>query len=118
MSIYFNIYQTACCDYYDEEWRPHVFNCPVCGWEGGCDEMDGPNVYNELMDYGCPACDKMLLIVNFPILHEIMQAANRGNPIAMRDLKSIGDLKKIIAARTHEETLDDPDYLPGGCRTN
>jgi hypothetical protein len=77
--ITYSSYRTAYCGYYAEEWRTAAFVCPECAWVGTHDEMAGPNVFDELMDYGCPRCEKMLLIINYPTHEETVEAAARGN---------------------------------------
>ena len=38
-------------EYYDEEWRTHVYVCPECSWSGTHEEMRGPYMFEELCDY-------------------------------------------------------------------
>lgn len=70
---------TAMYRFYEAEWRTKVYKCPVCGWHGAHGDMSGPNLFRELMDFGCPECDKMLLIISYPTLGEIVAAARDGN---------------------------------------
>ena len=72
--------------YFDDEWRTGVFTCPVCGWRGRHDEMSGPNLFRELMDFECPSCDKMLLIVGYATYEQVREAAAKGNEEAIRAL--------------------------------
>ena len=72
--------------YYDDEWRTRTFKCPQCGWEGMYEEMDGPNLFNELFDCECLKCDKILLIVTYPTMNETIEAAALGNEHAKREL--------------------------------
>jgi len=46
--------------------------------------------YAELTDFSCPSCDKMILIVSYPTLHEIKQAALSGNAEAIKELRIHG----------------------------
>ena len=72
--------------YFDDEWRTKVFRCPDCGWSGSYEEMDGPNLFNELFDCACKNCDKMLLIVAYPTRQQTIEAAALGNKEAQREL--------------------------------
>jgi len=73
-------------EYYDEEWRDKVFQCPECGWSGTHEEMAGPNIFEELVDYACQRCDKMLLIVSHPYMSQTLEAAAAGNEYALFEL--------------------------------
>ena len=77
---------SAIYEYYDEEWRTKIFKCPDCGWSGICEEMDGPNIFKELADYGCKQCYKMLLIVSHPFMSQTIEAAAAGNEHALYEL--------------------------------
>jgi hypothetical protein len=50
----------------------HNFNkqrmliCPVCEWEGTAD--GNCEYYEDLFDVSCPICDKMLLVVSYPLV--------------------------------------------------
>jgi predicted RNA-binding Zn-ribbon protein involved in translation (DUF1610 family) len=70
-------------DYFDDGWRTDVYTCPMCGWEGSHWEMSGPNLFRELMDFECPECEKMLLIVNYATYKEAREAAAKGNQEAV-----------------------------------
>jgi len=73
-------------DYFDEEWEAAIFKCPGCGWCGSHEEMSGPNMFNELMDFRCNGCYKIILIVNYPTLEAMIREAKNGNPSAQREL--------------------------------
>lgn len=52
-------------DYVDTE----ILTCPVCGWRGMA--KDGNVQYGDvLLDVSCLVCDKMLLVVNYPIVKQ------------------------------------------------
>lgn len=72
--------------YYDLDWRIEEFKCPDCGWSGKMDEMSN-ELFNEVMDFSCPSCDKMILIVSYPTLDEIEEAAASGNAEAIAQLR-------------------------------
>jgi len=40
--------------------------CPICHWKGSQEEAS-IEYYDALMDASCPNCDKMLLVINFPL---------------------------------------------------
>lgn len=42
--------------------------CPVCGWNGTPKSSGGIEYYDDLFDVSCPNCDKMLLVVSYPII--------------------------------------------------
>ncbi len=68
---------------YDEQ---SPVECPACGWSGR--GVDGDvNHFDELFDVRCPRCDTMLLVVGWPTLDEMREAAERGNADARRALE-------------------------------
>jgi predicted RNA-binding Zn-ribbon protein involved in translation (DUF1610 family) len=71
--------------YFDEEWREAPFTCRNCGWTGPSSEMAN-EPFRDLMDFSCPRCDTMLLIVNWPTLEDTRAAAAAGNAEAQREL--------------------------------
>lgn len=85
-AIWYSPYDTACCDYFAEEWRMAAILCTECAWIGTHDEMSGPNAFEELMDFRCPDCGKMLLIISYPTYQETVEAAAQGNPHAVYNL--------------------------------
>ena len=74
--------------YYEDDWRSPVYTCPSCGWSGTAAEM-AMELHEELADYSCPACGRMLLIVGHPTLEEIVRAASRGVEEAVEHLAHI-----------------------------
>ena len=68
----------------DEEDR---FSCR-CGWVGTFREMSN-GWFEALIDGSCPSCDTMLVIRNLPTIDEIRDAAVRGVPEAVEQLRSI-----------------------------
>jgi len=79
MNATYNSYGTPIYQAFDEEWLTKVFTCPVCGWSGDREAMSGPNLFKECLDYECPKCGKMLLIVGYANYRETCEAAARGN---------------------------------------
>ena len=46
-----------------------ILECPICKWKG---KPEGHiEYYNDLFDVSCPNCDKMLLIVSYPLVTKI-----------------------------------------------
>ena len=77
---------TAIYEYYDDEWRTKVFQCSRCDWSGTCEDMAGPNIYEELVDYRCGKCFNMLLIVSHPFWSQTLEAAAAGNEYALYEI--------------------------------
>ncbi len=73
---------------YDKTWRTKTFVCPDCGWNGTGATLQ-PEMHEELMDFSCPTCDKMLFIVSYATRETMRDAAAQGNPDAIGDLKHI-----------------------------
>lgn len=67
--------------------------CPVCGWRGSGEDADR-GMFAELFDLSCPRCDQMLLVVGYPTLGEIEQAARDGNAEARSELTRIREAKQ------------------------
>jgi predicted RNA-binding Zn-ribbon protein involved in translation (DUF1610 family) len=75
-------------NYFDKAWRSDSFACPSCAWNGPSAAMTSES-HKELMDFSCPQCDKMILIVSYPTLGEISRAAQSGNTEAQSELVRI-----------------------------
>ena len=43
-----------------------TIECPGCGWKGKAE--GNIDLYEKLFDVSCPKCEKMLLIVNYPLV--------------------------------------------------
>lgn len=52
---------------YDEN---AVLECPVCNWKGAPKEINTMEYYDDLFDVSCPNCDKMLLVVSYPLVEK------------------------------------------------
>lgn len=50
---------------YDENKR---LKCPICHWDGTPKESDWIEYYDDLFDVSCPVCEKMLLVVSYPLI--------------------------------------------------
>ncbi len=66
---------------YFSTWRDQTLHCR-CDWTGRAGDLK-PEMHSELMDLSCPECDQMLLIVPYPTVAEVEQAAAAGDPEAM-----------------------------------
>ncbi len=42
--------------------------CSVCGWKGTPEESGWIEHYDDLLDVSCPNCEKMLLVVKYPLV--------------------------------------------------
>jgi predicted Zn-ribbon and HTH transcriptional regulator len=42
--------------------------CPVCGWRGTPKESGWIEHHDDLLDVSCPNCEKMLLVVSYPLI--------------------------------------------------
>lgn len=49
-------------DYNEDE----MLECPLCHWKGTSE--GNVEYYHDLFDVSCPKCDKMLLIVSYPLV--------------------------------------------------
>ncbi|MEI9966400.1 MAG: hypothetical protein WDN67_01945 [Candidatus Moraniibacteriota bacterium] len=47
--------------------RDMLLECPICGWKGKAGDGDIDH-YHDLMDVSCPECEKMLLVINYPLI--------------------------------------------------
>ena len=91
-------------------WQKASFVCPQCGWSGLSDGMER-GLYNELMDFSCPSCDKMLAIVGFPTTAEVRAAAAAGEPEAIEQLEYVVRGERFQERRL-ESQLQSPEQLP------
>jgi predicted RNA-binding Zn-ribbon protein involved in translation (DUF1610 family) len=73
---------------YYADWETRQFGCRSCGWSGGSAQMSS-ELHAELVDYSCPRCGRMLLIVPLPTLDDIRAAAAAGSPDAVARLAEI-----------------------------
>ena len=107
MTIFNPAHAAKCYEYFDDEWRTRIFQCPVCGWSGTHEEMDGPNLYRELFDCGCKNCDKMILIVSYPTGKQIIEAAANGNEHAQQELAiRFGEGRALEAYKKEIEAIN------------
>jgi hypothetical protein len=95
---------------YFDGYRDEIFECPVCAWSGGFEQLSR-ETYRDLFDGSCPQCDKMLIIVFFPTLAEIRNAATRGNEEAQKMLPLVQKREDLDAAFEREK-LKSADQLP------
>ena len=80
--------QKRICSYYDDDWRAQHTDYPNCDWSGTPAEMDS-EIYRELIEFSCPNCDQILLMVGHPAREEIEHAAARGVEEAIQHLALI-----------------------------
>ena len=70
--------------YFDHD-SSDPLQCAQCGWTGPAGDAFH-EAYRELMDFVCPRCDTMLLIVPYPTVDEMRRYAAAGNEKAVREL--------------------------------
>ncbi len=63
-------------------------SCSKCHWKG-TGSQGAQHMFDELFDVRCPSCGTMLLIIGYPTLAEINEAAKRGNEEAINELRII-----------------------------
>jgi hypothetical protein len=96
-----------------------------CGWRGKLDD-DGVEVYEEVMDFTCPDCDKILAIISScggeGIGGVISPFESKQNPVQMDEQEDSGDsfinIRKNFLKNFDEESLKSFDQLPdleGNC---
>ena len=73
---------------YYADWDTKQFDCRSCGWSGDSAGMSS-ELHTDLVDYSCPRCDRMILIVALPTLDDIRAAAVAGSPKAAAHLAHI-----------------------------
>ena len=42
--------------------------CPICHWKGTPKTSEYIEYYDDLLDVSCPVCDKMMLVVSYPLV--------------------------------------------------
>ncbi len=95
-------------DYWDYD-PDDPLDCPSCGWSGARGGI--AEEHRDLLDFCCPRCDKMLLIVPFPTLAETRAAAEAGNPRARSCLPGF-EAAEARARQARSMELREPDQLP------
>ena len=83
---------------YFEHSSSDPLQCPQCGWSGTAGDAAN-EMYRELMDFSCPSCDTMLLIVPYPTIDEMRRYAAAGNEKAKRELAEFERLADEAAKR-------------------
>lgn len=51
---------------YHQYQENEILECPICHWHGTAEGHK--EYYDDLFDVACPICDKMILIVNYPLV--------------------------------------------------
>src|SRR4051794_33417670 len=95
-------------NYYDYE-PGRTVTCPACRWIGGADENQ--EFHGDLFDVSCGGCGQLLLVVPFPTLAEVREAAAAGNERAIADLPDI-ERQAAVLAEAKAIQLERPDQLP------
>ncbi|MDO8474270.1 MAG: HD domain-containing protein [bacterium] len=53
---------------YSEYSENMTLECPICYWAGTPKESGGIEYHDDLLDVSCPNCEKMLLVVSYPLI--------------------------------------------------
>jgi hypothetical protein len=95
--------------YYAADRETRTFSCP-CGWSGRIPDMD-QQAFREVVEHDCPSCDTMLVIREYPTHEEVHEAAQRGDPEAIRELPSY---ERFVSRgkRAEASELKTADQLP------
>lgn len=56
---------------YEDYSEDMPLECSVCGWKGTPKESGWIEYYDDLLDVSCPNCQKMLLVVGYPLVSKI-----------------------------------------------
>jgi hypothetical protein len=74
--------------YFGSDWRTRSFECLACHWSGKTDEMSS-EPFRELMEYSCPQCFEILVLVSYPTRQEVEGAAAAGDAEGIVELRRI-----------------------------
>jgi hypothetical protein len=94
-------------DYYGD-WRERTFTCTDCGWKGLGAKCTRGELYRELFDICCPACQKEVGSVMFPTVEEARQNWGKLSAWDQHAIESIEGFRKDFAGRK----LVSPEQLP------
>ncbi len=95
---------------YFDDYRIETFECPACAWSGSFEQLEQEQ-YHDLLDGSCPKCGKMLIVVPFPTLEEIRDAAAAGNKEAQEMLPMVRKREELEAA-FKRDGLKSAEQLP------
>src|SRR5688572_30519257 len=94
--------------YYDYE-PGRTVTCGSCRWIGSAD--DHQEFHGDLFDVACGGCGELWLIVVFPTLAEVREAAAAGDARAIADLPEI-EAQAADRDRRKSLLLRESDQLP------
>lgn len=57
------------CSYYDN-WKTDEFNCKACNWRGSGSSLILGELYDELLELNCPACNACVTHIMYPTTEE------------------------------------------------
>ncbi len=90
-----------------DNWKTENLDCPGCGWHGLIDN-DHTEDFDQLLDFHCPKCGKMLAIINFPTPEEVREHSDE---ISAEDMEFY-DKQLDHADEFEEHHLESADQLP------
>ena len=92
---------------YYSNWKNEIYECLKCNRKFKVNEMTF-EAFSELMEFSCPDCDTIVLIVGSPSDDQRKEAALSGNEEAIQELEISSDLESIFL----KEKLQSIDELP------
>lgn len=95
---------------YFSGWEAKYQTCTRCGWRGLGSEAS-TELFTELLQVDCPACDGRLFLVVFPTADEVKRAADEGVPQAV-SMQRAADRREVYFQRREGTLLRGSDSLP------
>ena len=86
--------------------------CPVCKWKGTPKESGWIEYYDDLFDVSCPNCEKMLLIVSYPLVKNEETVEDEESEVVF--IPKISDNKSSKEDESDHVVEDVIDINPGG----
>ena len=98
---------------FSDNWKNFPLSCG-CGWKG---KLDGVEIYDEVMDFSCPDCDKMLAIISSSggegIAGVISPFGSKKNPVQIDEQEdSFVKIRENFLNKFDKESLKSSDQLP------
>ncbi|MGD0863131.1 MAG: hypothetical protein ABSA21_10280 [Candidatus Limnocylindrales bacterium] len=82
--------------YYDRGPETPV-QCRHCGWDGPFSALKAA-LFSEVIEYDCPACYEIVLVLSLPTYDDVRAAAAAGNQRAIADLPNAERVEQAQAA--------------------
>jgi len=81
---------------YFSDWKQRTWTCPACTWTG-TGAQAAQELFSELFEINCPACDARLATVLLPTTESIRRAAGDGNSEAISMLDFVDESQQFWA---------------------